>query len=331
VVIVMINKAAVIGAGLMGSGIARHMANHGIQVTLVDNNEEQLTRAARANENPDLQYTSDMTAINAVDYVIEAVFEDLGIKRGVLSQISSTVSPDCLIASNTSSLLIGDLEEAVTRPNRFIGVHYNNPADMNPVVEVIPGDHSETRYTDTILKWMRSAGKVAVKCKDTPCFILNRQSLPYINEAARCLNIASPGEVDSVVKNRLGVGLGPFAVMNLVGLPIMAASSRNLEVLGIGYLAAAELQERSRLNSPDWDIEEVGAVSKDKTSAIVKRLRGAMIFPGKDILAQALCSRDDLHLICKEALGYDKSSPELLEMLEPSVTAELLEAYLSQQ
>ena len=327
----MINKAAVVGAGLMGSGIARHMASHGIQVTLVDNNEEQLARAARVNENPDLQYTSDMTAINAVDYVIEAVFEDLDVKRQVLSQISSAVSPDCLIASNTSSLLIGDLQEAVTSPNRFIGVHYNNPADMNPVVEVIPGDHTETRYTDAILKWMKSTEKLAVKCKDTPCFILNRQSLPYINEACRCLNIASPGEVDSVVKNQLGNGLGPFAVMNLVGLPVMAAASCNLEVLGRGYRAAPELQERSGLNSPDWDIEEVGDVSKDKTSAIVKRLRGAMIFPGKDILAQALCSRDDLHLICKEALGYDKSSPELLEMFEPAVTTELLEIYLSHQ
>jgi 3-hydroxybutyryl-CoA dehydrogenase len=253
------------------------------------------------------------------------------VKRKVLSQISSAVSPDCLIASNTSSLLIGDLEKAVTNPNRFIGVHYNNPADMNPVVEVIPSDHTETHYTDAILKWMKSAEKLAVKCKDTPCFILNRQSLPYINEASRCLNIASPGEVDSVVKNRLGIGLGPFAVMNLVGLPVMAASSCNLEVLGRGYRAAPELQERSRLNSPDWDIEEVGDVSKDKTSAIVKRLRGAMIFPAKDILAQALCSRDDLHLICKEALGYDKSSPELLEMFESAVTNELLEVYLSHQ
>ena len=327
----MINKAAVVGAGLMGSGIARHMASHGIQVTLVDNNEEQLARAARVNENSALQYTSDMTAINAADYVIEAVFEDLDVKRQVLSQISSAVSPDCLIASNTSSLLIGDLEKAVTNPNRFIGVHYNNPADMNPVVEVIPSDHTETHYTDAILKWMKSAEKLAVKCKDTPCFILNRQSLPYINEASRCLNIASPGEVDSVVKNRLGIGLGPFAVMNLVGLPVMAASSCNLEVLGRGYRAAPELQERSRLNSPDWDIEEVGDVSKDKTSAIVKRLRGAMIFPAKDILAQALCSRDDLHLICKEALGYDKSSPELLEMFESAVTNELLEVYLSHQ
>jgi 3-hydroxybutyryl-CoA dehydrogenase len=327
----MINKAAVVGAGLMGSGIARHMASHGIQVTLVDNNEEQLARAARVNENSALQYTSDMTVINAADYVIEAVFEDLDVKRQVLSQISSAVSPDCLIASNTSSLLIGDLEKAVTNPNRFIGVHYNNPADMNPVVEVIPSDHTETHYTDAILKWMKSAEKLAVKCKDTPCFILNRQSLPYINEASRCLNIASPGEVDSVVKNRLGIGLGPFAVMNLVGLPVMAASSCNLEVLGRGYRAAPELQERSRLNSPDWDIEEVGDVSKDKTSAIVKRLRGAMIFPAKDILAQALCSRDDLHLICKEALGYDKSSPELLEMFESAVTNELLEVYLSHQ
>jgi 3-hydroxybutyryl-CoA dehydrogenase len=327
----MINRAAVVGAGLMGSGIARHMASHGIQVTLVDNNEEQLARAARVNENPDLQYTSDMTTISAVDYVIEAVFEDLDVKRQVLSQISSAVSPDCLIASNTSSLLIGDLEKAVTNPDRFIGVHYNNPADMNPVVEVIPGDHTETRYTDAILKWMKSTEKLAVKCKDTPCFILNRQSLPYINEASRCLNIASPGEVDFVVKNRLGIGLGPFAVMNLVGLPVMAGASCNLEVLGRGYRAAPELQERSRLNSPDWDIEEVGDVSKDKTSAIVKRLRGSMIFPGKDILSQALCSRDDLHLICKEALGYDKSSPELLEMFEPAITTELLEIYLSHQ
>ncbi len=327
----IINSAAVVGAGLMGSGIARHMASHGIQVTLVDNSEEQLARAALANENQNLQYTSDMTAINTVDYAIEAVFEDLEVKQQVLSEISSAVSAECLIASNTSSLLIGDLEKTVTNPNRFIGVHYNNPADMNPIVEIIPGDHTETRYTDAILKWMKTAEKSAVKCKDTPCFILNRQSLPYINEASRCLDIASPGEVDHVVQNRLGIGLGPFAVMNLVGLPVMAASSRNLEVLGKGYRAAIQLQERSRLDSPDWDIEEVSDVPKDKVSAIVKRLRGAMIFPGKDILDQALCGRDDLHLICREALGYDKSSPELLEMFEPAVTAELLEIYLSHQ
>lgn len=327
----IINKAAVVGAGLMGSGIARHMASHGVQVTLVDNSEEQLTRAAQANENPDLQYTSDMAAIKAVDYVIEAVFENLDVKRQVLSHISSAVSPDCLIASNTSSLLIGDLERAVTNPNRFIGVHYNNPADLNPIVEIIPGGHTGTRYTDAVLAWLTGAGKLPVKCKDTPCFILNRQSLPYINEAARCLDFASPGEVDAVVENRLGIGLGPFAVMNLVGLPVMAASSRNLEVLGRGYAAAPQLQERSRLDSPNWDIEKVSNVSKDKTSAIVKRLRAAMIFPGKDILDQALCGRDDLHLICREALGYDKSSPELLEMFEPAVTAELLEIYFSQQ
>ena len=327
----MINKAAVVGAGLMGSGIARHMASQGVQVTLVDTHEEQLARAARVNDNPDLQYTTDMATINAVDYVIEAVFENLDVKRLVLSQISSAVSPDCLIATNTSSLLIGDLEEAVTGPNRFIGVHYNNPADMNPVVEVIPGGQTETRHTDAILKWLRSTEKLAVKCKDTPCFILNRQSLPYINEASRCLNIATPGEIDSVVRNRLGIGLGPFAVMNLVGLPVMATASCNLEVLGTGYHAAPELQERSGLDTPDWDIEDVGDISKDKTSAIVKRLRGAMIFPGKDILAQGLCSRDHLHLICKEALGYDKSSPELLEMFKPAVTTELLEIYLSHQ
>ena len=89
----MINKAAVVGAGLMGSGIARHMASHSIQVTLVDNNEEQLARAARVNENSDLQYTSDMTAINGVDYVIEAVFEDLDVKtQGAQSNLFSSLT-----------------------------------------------------------------------------------------------------------------------------------------------------------------------------------------------------------------------------------------------
>ena len=324
-------NAAVVGAGIMGSGIARHMASQGVEVTLIDNNAGQLARAIEMNKGHQIQHTDHFKTISSADYAIEAVYEDLNVKRQTLVEISSSVPHDCLIASNTSSLLIADLSNSVKNPDRFLGVHYNNPADLNPVVEVIPSKQTNERYVQAAIRWLLTAGKRPVRCKDTPCFILNRQSLPYINEAARCISIATPSEIDYVAKNRLGLALGPFEVMNLVGLTVMAAASQNLQVLGKGYMAAEELQQKAKYDEPNWKIKKEVQVSQEKTSAIVKRLRGAMIFPGKEILEKSLCSRDDLHMICKEALGYDKSSPELLEMFQPGVTKSLLTHYLSHQ
>ena len=327
----IVTKAAVVGAGVMGAGIARHMESHGVEVTLIDNNTEQLARAIEINKGHKIRYADHFKTIDSVDYAIEAVYEDLNVKRQTFIEISSSVSKDCIIASNTSSLLISDLAESVKNPYRFLGVHYNNPADLNPIVEVIPSNQTTEHCTQVALGWLLTAGKRPVKCKDTPCFILNRQSLPYINEAARCISIATPSEIDYVARNRLGLELGPFEVMNLVGLSVMAAASQNLQVLGTGYMAAEQLQQKAKHDEPNWNLEKEIHVSQVKTSAIVKRLRGAMIFPGKDILEKSLCSRDDLHMICKEALGYDKSSPELLEMFEPGVTNSLLTHYLSNQ
>lgn len=319
----MINRAAVIGAGLMGTGIARHLASQGADVIVVDSASEQL-EAARANpENQPLSFTANLADISDRDFVIEAVFEDLSVKQDVLAQISEVVSSECVIASNTSSLLIRDMSGAVTSPNRFIGVHYNNPADFNPVVEIIASAQSDESIASAIHHWMNQAGKLAIHCADTPCFILNRQSLPYINEAARCLDIATPGQIDEIATSKLGVGLGPFAVMNLVGLNVMAAASRNLAVLGEGYAPAPQLQDQA----DPWQINP-GAVEKEVVSNVVKRLRGAMIFPGRDILEQGLCSRDDLHEICIQALGYEKSSAEWLEILAPSIRDELIRIYL---
>lgn len=327
----MIKQAAVVGAGLMGRGIAKHLADHGARVTLLDTSEEQLALAAQQATQHGFECTTDMADIREADFVIEAVFEDVQTKRQVLSEISTYTGPQTTIATNTSSLLIRDLAGAVQHPERFIGVHYNNPADFNPVVEIIGSDESRVDLMDAVEQWMRNAGKLAVRCADTPCFILNRQSLPYINEAARCLDIATPGEIDFVATNKLKVGLGPFAVMNLVGLPVMAASSRNLTVLGEGYAASKELAQQAEKTYPEWQIDPVNNVAAKTVSQILQRLRGAMIFPGKDILDHNLCSRDDLHKICIEALGYDRSSVELLEVFEASIIRDLLTLYLSHQ
>lgn len=320
-------NTAVVGAGLMGTGIARHLVSNGAAVTLLDMSEDQLANARQALADTPVNFTTAMDDLSQCDFVIEAVFEDLNVKRAVLADISRSVNEQCIVASNTSSLLIGDLASAVQHANRFIGVHYNNPADFNPIVEIIPCTQTRTELPPQLVNWFNAADKMAVQCADTPCFILNRQSLPYINEAARCLQIASPGEIDAIALNRLGVGLGPFAVMNLVGIDVMAAASANLAVLGNGYQASQALQNQRE----PWHIEASAMPSKDVISQVTQRLRGAMIFPAKDILDQQLCSAEDLHQICVQALGYEKSSVEWLDILEPPVIAQLLTRYLSNQ
>lgn len=329
----MISRAAIIGAGLMGCGIARHLSKQQtsqqqkVDVVVIDNSTEQIQKAASVPENSDLRFSSEINDLKDRDFVIEAVYEDLSVKQNVLKTIAASVSKDCIIATNTSSLLVGDLAGSVAHPERFVGVHYNNPADMNPVVEIIGSEETRETHVTGLVQWMNSAGKLAVRCADTPCFILNRQSLPYLNEAARCLTIATPGEIDFVATSRLGVGLGPFAIIQLVGLPVVAAASRNLSVLGEGYQPAPQLQNQKDL----WPIETVSEVSEDTSSQIVQRLQGAMMFPANDILEHQLCGRDDLHNICVQALGYKQSSPELLETLAPSVRDEQISNYLSQQ
>lgn len=327
----MINKVAVVGAGLMGSGIAHHMASHGADVILLDKEQEQLDRISQLFDDIPVTLTTNLDALTDREFVIEAVFEDIHVKLAVLKAIATHVSSETVIATNTSSLLVSDLSERVAEPNRFIGVHYNNPPDFNPIIEIIPSAQTTEAVTISVQRWISSMDKRAILCADTPCFILNRQSLPYINEAARCLDIASPAQVDAIAREFLGVGLGPFAVMNLVGLPVMAAASRNLSVLGRGYQASAALQQRSTQSEPEWIIGESTECQPAVQLEVKDRLLGAMIYPGKDIQEQNLCSRDDLHVICIEALGYGKSSVEQLESLEPREVDRLISIYLGGQ
>jgi 3-hydroxyacyl-CoA dehydrogenase len=313
----------------MGAGIARHLAAHVDRVLLLDVNQSQLDRARDETDNPAIEFSSDFSILAETDYVIEAVYEDLAVKLDVLRRISASVSDATVIATNTSSLLVQDLSAGVTLPSRFLGVHYNNPADMNPVVEIIAGPETTRSLADQVCDWMQSTGKLAIACADTSGFILNRQSLPYINEAARCLDIAEPAVIDEIARSRLGVGLGPFAVMNLVGLPVMAAASKNLSILGKGYEPAAGLQAKASETSPAWEIEDSPAVPDSLADTVADRLLGAQLYPGKDILDAGLCAREDLHTICIEALGYNRSSPQLIESLPGNEIARLLEVYLA--
>lgn len=329
----MFTRIAIVGAGLMGTGIARHLASNGHAVSAYDADTRRLQQAREGNPLAAIRYVSALADIADADLVIEAVYEDLTVKQTVIRELESIVSKDCVLATNTSSLLVRDIAAVLDTPSRFLGIHYNNPADMNPIVEIIATAETSKLLASAVTAWMSSTGKHAIACADTTGFILNRQSLPYINEAARCVALATPLQVDRLAVSRLGVGLGPFAVMNLVGLDVMAAASRNLASLGYGYQPAARLQSQAAAGA--WQIDADDArtpdLPADMADEIEARLLGSMMFPGRDILGQQLCSRDDLHLICREALGYARSSPELLEGMDASQADRSIEAYLRHQ
>jgi len=323
-----INSPAVVGAGVMGKAISRHYSNQGYEVILIEENPSQRDLAETELEQEKITVSEDLNLLRDRDFIIEAIFEDLTAKKRVLKEIGDFAGDESLIATNTSSLLIKDLISAIPNPSRFVGVHYNNPADFNPIVEIISDQLTDLARIKEVTEWVEKSGKYPVLCSDTPCFILNRQSLPFINEAARCLNFATPGEIDFIARQKVGVKLGPFAVMNLVGLDVIKSASRNLQVLGEGYASSKDLQN---MNYKQWAIDAVTEVNREKTTEITKRLRGAMIFPARDILAQKLCSYDDLDKICKLALGYEKSSVEWLELLDESIVEQLIRLYLSFQ
>ncbi|MDC2963541.1 3-hydroxyacyl-CoA dehydrogenase family protein [Gammaproteobacteria bacterium] len=323
-----INSPAVVGAGVMGKAISRHYSNQGYEVILIEENASQRELASVELEQEKITVSEDLNLLRDRDFIIEAVFEDLTSKNRVLKEIGDFARNDSLIATNTSSLLINDLIDAIPNPSRFVGVHYNNPADFNPIVEIISDQLTDLTRTKEVTEWVKKSGKHPVLCSDTPCFILNRQSLPFINEAARCMSFATPGEIDFVAKQKVGVELGPFSVMNLVGLDVIKSASRNLEVLGEGYASSQILQ---KMKDKQWTIDKVTEVNREKSTEITKRLRGAMIFPARDILDRKLCSHDDLDKICKLALGYKKSSVEWLELLDESIVEQLIALFLAFQ
>ena len=327
----MLDVAAVIGAGVMGKGIARHLDANGCEVILIESDLTQLANANVELMESRVRLSKNISDCYEADYVIEAVNENLRLKKDLFAKLSPNLACNTIIASNTSSLLISDLATAVTHNERFVGVHYNNPADLNPIVEIIPTEATMPGLSQDLKDWYRNTGKQPVVCKDTIGFVLNRQSLPYINEAVRCLDTVTPGAADAIAIRELGVGLGPFSVMNLVGLKVMAAASRNLALLGSGYGAAELLQQKATEGEPRWVIESNPDLQGVDTVAVKNRLLGAMLFPGKDILDQSLCSREDLHLICVDALGYQHSSPELLSQLPKDEIRRLLASYRSSE
>lgn len=343
------HKVGIIGAGTMGAGIAHNVAVHGIGAHIVDKDQAALDRAI-AGIGKSLQKQVDkgkMTADNMAlamnrligstaigdlaeeELVIEAVFEDIAVKRSVLGELDKTVSKTCLIATNTSSLKVSDLAQLVSNPDRFAGLHYFNPAAVNPFIEVIKGTRTEKSVIDRLLEFCDATGKEPIVCKDSNGFAVNRFFVPYGNEAARLLEegVGTAGQIDAAAREAWRVAAGPMLVMNVVKPVIMLNAQNYLRPFGAFYEPCALLKTQGESNTP-FAIEEA-ADGGPRAAEIIDRLRAAACFPVLQALDEEVAEAEDFDMGAEIALKFGVGPCKMMDDLGADAVKRLLAPLLA--
>ena len=235
-------KIGVLGAGTMGNGIAHVFALHKYKVILVDINDKilnnalnnisiNLTRQIKKKifDQKTLESTIDNIKISknidsfqSCDLVVEAIKEDLELKKNIFKKLDSICDQETILASNTSSISINDLAKSTRKPERVIGMHFMNPVPIMKLVEIINGKKTSINTTNTIIELSNNLNKIPVCCNDSPGFVSNRILMPMINEAAHCFSegVANAESIDSIMKLGMGHPMGPLKLADLIGIDV---------------------------------------------------------------------------------------------------------------
>lgn len=352
-----IKRVAVIGAGTMGSGIAMAFANGGLSVALIEQSSEALDRgintvrknyessaskgkitAEQAQERVALiEPHLDFAAASDADLVIEAVFEDMGVKKEVFGKLDELCKAGAILASNTSRLDLDEIARSTSRPQDVIGLHFFSPAHVMKLVEVVRGDVTADDVVVTSMALAQTIGKVPVLAKVCEGFIGNRMLTPYRREADFLLEEgATPQQVDAALK-AFGLAMGPFAMADLAGNDISWAARKRLaptrpkdlrysrvadtlceagrfgQKTGSGYY---KYEEGSRTPIPDPAVEEIirkcaeedGIERRNITDEeIVDRCILALVNEGAALLGEGIAQRaSDIDVVYTNGYGFPK-------------------------
>jgi 3-hydroxybutyryl-CoA dehydrogenase len=239
------SRAAVVGAGTMGNGIAHVFAQHGWTVALIDSVPAALEKAVatiRTNLDrqvkkgalqPDgaagvlakIETTRSLDAAGGAALVVEAASESPAIKFGIFEQLDRIAAPDAILATNTSSISITEIAARTRRSPQVIGMHFMNPVPVMTLVEVIRGQDTSDATTHSVMETARALGKTPVEVNDFPGFVSNRVLMPMINEAIFCVmeGVATPDAIDTVMKLGMAHPMGPLALADFIGLDVCLA------------------------------------------------------------------------------------------------------------
>ena len=234
------NRIAVIGAGQMGNGITQVAASAGYEVLMVDIKQEfvdkgmatiqkslskLVSKERMSQSDADETLARITTTINRndcadVDLVVEAVPEILDLKTSIFSELDEICKPECILASNTSSISISTIADATSRPDKVIGMHFMNPVPILKLVEIINGEQTSEATNSAVVEAAQKMGKTALSCNDSPGFVSNRILCPMLNEAILTLQegVAEPAAIDGIMKLGMNHPIGPLALSDLIGL-----------------------------------------------------------------------------------------------------------------
>ncbi len=337
---------AVIGAGNMGAGIAQKIAMEGFDVVLADLDLERAQRgidiiskllgeaverkivdqAAVDATLARLTPVGDFEALADVDLVIEAVFEDLLVKKDLFRKLDAICKDGCVLATNTSSFYVHELAAVTRRPGHVVGLHYFFHPAKNRLLEVIPGPLTRPEVADSMDKFAEAHGKTAIRTTDSPGFAVNRFFVPWLNEAVRLLEegVADIPSIEAAAKHAFRIGMGPFELMNVTGVPIALHSA---STLGTEFGAFYEPSERlaAQVDAREqWPLE--GDADPAVAEAVADRLLGVVYAIAGALVDEGVCSLEDVDRGARIGLRWAKGPFEMMNRTGVARSFELCEA-----
>ncbi len=343
-----LNKITVLGSGIMGHGIAQISAMNGYQVVLRDIEQKFLDNAMDkikwsldklVEKNKIKKEESDKIfgrirpiveikdALIDTDLLIEAVPEDLNLKKKVYSEVDQFAEEKTVYASNTSTLPISEISQLTSRPNRFIGLHFFNPPQLMKLVEVIPGARTEKSIVDLGINLVKSLGKEPILCnKDVPGFIVNRIFIPLVHEAAYCLECdgKTMTQIDSAVKFKLFLPMGIFELADYTGIDVIHKAtvemySRDKKVIH-PHPMIAQLFSSGKLGKKSGDgfypygeknYERVPLSEEEAKQYDPIRVLSVALNNASWLITNKVCNKEELELALRLGMGLKK---ELFEI-----------------
>jgi 3-hydroxybutyryl-CoA dehydrogenase len=330
----------ILGGGAMGSGIAQVAAMAGHKVTLVDLSTSVLQKALLSIQSQlekgiekgkitsqekeqileRISVAVEISSLVGCDLVIEAIIEKLEVKQKVFAELDALLPPATILASNTSSLSITAIASACQYPDRVVGLHFFNPANLMPLVEIIPAIQTRVEIPALLKEWMLAWKKVPVITKDTPGFIVNRVARPFYSEALRILEegIATKEEIDFSMK-QLGFKMGPFELMDMIGHDVNYAVTESVFTAFYFDPRFKPSLTQKKLVEAGWLGKKTGRgfyaypegpsltdVSSTLQNKIQNRILAMLINEAYDAHYLCLASEEDIDLAMTKGVNYPK-------------------------
>lgn len=343
-----IKVVGVVGAGTMGSGLAQKFAQEGFDVVLADREMQYIDKGitnikATLGEGVKRRLFSEQQVINILgringttnlddlkscDLIIEAIFENFKAKCELFETLSGLVDSEAIIATNTSSFSVNDLSTSVKNPERFIGLHYFYHAAKNRLVEIIPGTSTSDTVVRSIYRFSVLSGKDPIFTADKYGFAVNRFFVPWLNESVRLLSegAATISQIDAICQKVFGIGMGPFQLMNVTGIPVAMHAQKTLENFGPFY-KVSPLLEKQVMSDQNWDVSGIENAEYDDAiyKLVSERMLGCVFFVCSQILTEKVCSSTDLNRGARIGLRWRKGPIDLMKFYGEDAVKQYIE------